>query len=35
MIITLARIGGMRPSEIMVLRWSDIGVGKNRLCLKM
>ena len=32
-IITLARIGGMRPCEIMVLRWSDIGVGekKNRV----
>jgi integrase len=28
-IITLARIGGMRPCEIVVLRWSDIGVGKD------
>ena len=28
-IITLARIGGLRPCEILVLRWSDIGVGKN------
>ena len=29
-IITLARIGGLRPCEIMVLRWSDIGIGENR-----
>ena len=29
-IITLARIGGLRPCEIMVLRWSDIGVGEKR-----
>ena len=29
MIITLARIGGLRPCEIMVLRWSGICVGKN------
>jgi integrase len=28
-IITLARIGGLRPCEIMVLRWSDIGIGEN------
>ena len=28
-IISLARIGGLRPCEIMVLRWSDIGVGKD------
>jgi integrase len=28
-IIALARIGGLRPCEIMVLRWSDIGVGKG------
>jgi integrase len=32
-IITLAQIGGLRPCEIMILRWSDIGVGehKNRI----
>jgi integrase len=29
-IITLARIGGMRPCEIMELRWTDIGVGKHK-----
>ncbi|MCL2710968.1 MAG: hypothetical protein FWE95_08810, partial [Planctomycetaceae bacterium] len=28
-IITLARIGGLRPCEIMVLRWSDIGIGEH------
>jgi len=28
-IITLARVGGLRPCEIMVLRWSDIGIGEN------
>ena len=32
-IVTLARIGGLRPCEIMILRWSDIGIGeqKNRI----
>ena len=32
-IIALARIGGLRPCEIMVLRWQDIGIGekKNRI----
>jgi len=29
-IITLARIGGLRPCEIMALRWSDIGIGENK-----
>ena len=29
-IITLARIGGLRPCEIMVLRWTDIGIGEKR-----
>jgi len=29
-IITLARIGGLRPCEIMVLRWSDIGIGEKQ-----
>ena len=29
-IIALARIGGLRPCEIRVLRWSDIGIGKNK-----
>jgi len=29
-IITLARIGGLRPCEIMVLRWSDIDEYKHR-----
>jgi integrase len=29
-IIALARIGGLRPCEMMVLRWSDIGVGKDK-----
>jgi integrase len=29
-IIALARIGGLRPCEIMVLRWSDIGIGKDK-----
>jgi integrase len=29
-IITLARIGGLRPCEIMVLRGTDIGVGKKK-----
>jgi integrase len=28
-IISLARIGGLRPCEIMILRWSDIGIGKD------
>ena len=28
-IISLARIGGLRPCEIMVLRWTDIGVGER------
>jgi integrase len=32
-IISLARIGGLRPCEILTLRWRDIGVGekKNRI----
>ena len=29
-IITLARIGGLRPCEIMQLRWSDIGIGEKQ-----
>ena len=29
-IVTLARIGGMRLCEIMVLRWSDIGIGERQ-----
>jgi integrase len=29
-IIALARIGGLRPCEIMVLKWSDIGIGKDK-----
>ena len=29
-IVALARIGGLRPCEIMQLRWSDIGIGKNK-----
>ena len=29
-IITLARIGGLRPCEIMVLRWTDIGIGEGK-----
>ena len=30
MIITLARIGGLHPNEIKVLRWSDIDEANHR-----